>query len=53
MYNAMNEDLMFQEMHDRAAAMRTVRNTTRPGRPAATGHRWWHPFGKQAARRAR
>jgi hypothetical protein len=50
MYNAMNEDLMFQEVHDRAAALRSARNSTRP---AATAHRWWHPFAKQGARRAR
>lgn len=41
MYNALNEDFMFQEMADRAASMRGVR-TNRERR------RWW----RKAALRA-
>ena len=36
MYNAMNTDLMFQEMHDRADAMRAAAPGQRP-----EARRWW------------
>ena len=39
MYNALNEQYMFQEMHERTAGMRAVRAARR--RPQAGDRRWW------------
>jgi len=52
MYNAMNEDLMFMDMHERADAMRHARSSR------TTNRRFWHRSTKvsvpaQVARRAR
>ena len=52
MYNAMNEDLMFLDMQQRADAMRNARSPRTPNR------RFWHRSAKvsvpaQVARRAR
>jgi hypothetical protein len=46
MYNALNEQYMFQQLDDRAAAMRAVRSAG-----AARNHdrRWW----RRSTRRAR
>jgi hypothetical protein len=46
MYNAMNEDLMFLEMHDRADAMRAAR----AGSSVRETHRWWRRSAQRLAR---
>jgi hypothetical protein len=46
MYNALNEDFMFQEMRDRRAALY-------PAATAGQTRRWWHKAGARVAQRAR
>ena len=41
MYNALNEDYMFQEMHDRVARMQTIRGKAGHGTETAPNRRWW------------
>ena len=45
MYSPLNEDLMFQDMHDRAARIRDARGKD----PAAwPNRRWWHKVAHRA-----
>jgi hypothetical protein len=46
MYSPLNEDLMFQEMHERTARMSAGRGSDPSSWPT---RRWWH----RAVRRAR
>ena len=41
MYNALNEDYMFQEMHDRVARMNAQRRKAQQGTETVPNRRWW------------
>ena len=47
MYNALDEQYMFQEMHDREGGC--TRGHAQPGTPRAGDRRWW----RRGTRRAR
>ncbi len=46
MYNAMDEDLMFQDMHERVDAMRAAR----AGSNGRETRRWWRRSAQRLAR---
>ena len=46
MYNALNEQVMFQSMKDRAASLR-------PAATAGDTRRWWNKAGAAVSHRAR
>jgi hypothetical protein len=41
MYSPLNEDYMFQEMHDRVVRISPTRGRGKPG-GALPNRRWWH-----------
>ncbi len=41
MYNALNEDYMFQEMHDRVARIQGRRRPAGHGTETVPNRRWW------------